>query len=785
MIRTGNMSISDMESYGSSRTIGRATKSQEEPITRYSYLGGDQAPLRASEEITFDNFRFKDIDPPATEHERSSQNKGKDPSYHPASDHWKSRLDFSSPSATRSLAGQKRNLSGYSPEELGDASASAPNIIRRASHKARDNEDRRKMPPPPGIPQRPMSAAPQQTGAFRRPVSPPPRHRTAPKASYTQSANDMYRYNHQEYESSIQRRLSEHGGMEYREHYYMEPKTRDALYYQAAGSSGPTIPLTAEMLRKASRRNPRSQSNRDDSESRPGRTTGSAHSSSDSGAEDYATIKVGGATLKVPRGSEITVGQGQTQIRSADTVYQTEDGTLSTQRRTRSTRDKSSTKYPNEAGGSSAQQQTSRFTDRRGKNPHGVRHETARPRGQQQSRSPLVQDEEDIGFDDMHPTELLTNARTTRSLSSETSSMTKDQLYATDDSEGLETRLREETAMPSYHQATQPAQLAATAEPAETDDVGQSSAKDEETHQTGSRTAVPRAKPRVRMLFTVITSRVPDYIEYAWYPKGLFSDYTLDQLKQEIGLVQSDQSKGIIFRLTGPGVDSITLLRPGSDNQFEIFKKDVKIGILNGLKLTGKSVSDSEATFRLVIEDWSEEDQLFSRDEDEHNNVHEGQEPLRPGDWNETTSNIRESEPEQNPPGIDSFLSPHLLGDYTDLDPSIKNLVLPGVDRQHMANEIITGYQVEYSGRFQPGQVRLLAPLQITCDANRWFFFLSSFLDIQDILARTTGGHERCVRIIIIGWSNSGGPVWQPDLCRHSAIHHHFQRCGPLPVSVS
>lgn len=91
--------------------------------------------------------------------------------------------------------------------------------------------------------------------------------------------------------------------------------------------------------------------------------------------------------------------------------------------------------------------------------------------------------------------------------------------------------------------------------------------------------------------------------------------------------------------------------------------------------------------------------------------------------YNAAPSRVPKSEgedalPEQIPLGDDSVLSTHSIENQMDLDPSIKNPFSPGVDGHHMANGVTAGYQVEYSGRFRPGQVRLLATLQIACDAN-------------------------------------------------------------------
>ena len=116
---------------------------------------------------------------------------------------------------------------------------------------------------------------------------------------------------------------------------YADKKIRDAQDYQDAITGGPKMPLTAELLHKATRGNPPSQStrssgSRDDSEFRRSYTTGITRSSSGTGTEDV-TIKVGGAVFTVQGGAEITFSsRGQPQARNgserSSTVYQIEDG---------------------------------------------------------------------------------------------------------------------------------------------------------------------------------------------------------------------------------------------------------------------------------------------------------------------------------------------------------------------------------------------------------------------------------------------------------------------------
>ncbi len=296
-------------------------------------------------------------------------------------DHLKARFESRPPSAMGALGGPDRIPPGYSPDEYGDETAA--NVMRRPSRPPRGESDRRMMPPPDRIPpQRTMSAAPQHSGG---PYRPPPgrpqisqhprrssvnRHSAAFADDYdyedSDPGHDLFqdmspehsyrqrryveparpRRGSQAYEnvdiipaSRRNRRASAYGApprVAKYEAQYTESKIRDAQDYQDAVTGGPKMPLTAEMLHKATRGNPGSQStrssgSRDDSEYRRSYTTGITRSSSGNGTEDV-TIKVGEAEFKVRGGADFTFssrGQ-QPQIRSgsdkSSTVFQLEEG---------------------------------------------------------------------------------------------------------------------------------------------------------------------------------------------------------------------------------------------------------------------------------------------------------------------------------------------------------------------------------------------------------------------------------------------------------------------------
>jgi hypothetical protein len=122
-----------------------------------------------------------------------------------------------------------------------------------------------------------------------------------------------------------------------------DSKYLDALRYQDDVNGGPQLPLTAESLRKASKRgegvassrSTRSSGSRDESEYKRSSTTGITRSSS--GGNDDVTIKVAGSAMVRVQGAEIewedggeitfTQRNGSSRYDSekASTIYQLED----------------------------------------------------------------------------------------------------------------------------------------------------------------------------------------------------------------------------------------------------------------------------------------------------------------------------------------------------------------------------------------------------------------------------------------------------------------------------
>ena len=236
----------------------------------------------------------------------------------------------------------------YGPGARGEGSQPMP---RRHSRSRQADEERRQMPPPDYIPSRPQSARPP-SAVYRAPVGQRPSSRqggSRPPASHRRSIgfvdsrmldemnlggeNPLYsdavtHYAppperragvrsrrdsavYERYESEVDpvmraRRASMHGtalpsgGVSLDDRRY-----DDAVRYQEAVNGAPPSPLTAEALRRASRRggaassrSTRSSGSRDDSEYKRSNTTGFTRTSITS---DDFTIKVpGGARVRMP-----------------------------------------------------------------------------------------------------------------------------------------------------------------------------------------------------------------------------------------------------------------------------------------------------------------------------------------------------------------------------------------------------------------------------------------------------------------------------------------------------
>ncbi|KAK5995893.1 hypothetical protein PT974_04311 [Cladobotryum mycophilum] len=301
-----------------------------------------------------------------------------------------SAMGFASPPSANS----------YLPEEYGyEEELPHPRVNRRSSRSKRPTEDRKKMPPPEFLPKRTQSARPT-TAPFKAPTPrerPQSRQSQRPPASHRRSVGfadqhalafddadllgevDLFhdvspdqrrtaltraRRSSMAYEqhgmdivpaNSRGRRSSvygasglENGGVSLEDDRYF-----DAIRYQDDVSGGSGMPLTAESLRRASKRgeasssrSTRSTESHDESEYKRSNTTGITRSSSgnnnnnnNNNNDDFtikvsgaAVVRVSGAEIECNDGGEITVSSGRPQMGASragsdkeSTVYQLED----------------------------------------------------------------------------------------------------------------------------------------------------------------------------------------------------------------------------------------------------------------------------------------------------------------------------------------------------------------------------------------------------------------------------------------------------------------------------
>ncbi|TPX08740.1 uncharacterized protein E0L32_009802 [Thyridium curvatum] len=218
-------------------------------------------------------------------------------------------------------------------------------LVRRGStRKAREEEDRARMPPPP----RPMSARPLSIRPS--PFAPPsygsrPRHIAHFDDEEFDGEPDLYQdvpplaasvYGSRQRPSlgnpavsyevgSYSTEVAASGGSR-RNSYYnrrslssgsgLEEKLREAAAYQDDVSGGPSLPLTAESLRQAGKasahsRSTRSSGSHEESDWRQSATTRTTRSSNDEDVtirvKGSAVLKVGGAEMQCQDGAEINI----------------------------------------------------------------------------------------------------------------------------------------------------------------------------------------------------------------------------------------------------------------------------------------------------------------------------------------------------------------------------------------------------------------------------------------------------------------------------------------------
>lgn len=286
---------------------------------------------------------------------------------------------------------QSPSTRGYPPDDTELESVSTKVSRRPSRVTKKSEEDKKKMPPPDFVPRRPQSAMPQssafapppppqsQRPTMRRESSRPPAlqrrsvgfveqpgyqdedfqgdvglfHDMSPVAAYEprrtlsgRMRGSSNAYEHQALDivpaNPRGRNVTPYGGGVSIGSYgasYEADKYMDALKYQE-DVSGPQMPLTAETLRKVTKRggvpssrSTRSSGSRDDSEYKRSNTTGITRSSSGNN-EDFI-IKVSGTSVVRLHGAEIECSDGEIMLSSrpggsggsdmASTIFQIED----------------------------------------------------------------------------------------------------------------------------------------------------------------------------------------------------------------------------------------------------------------------------------------------------------------------------------------------------------------------------------------------------------------------------------------------------------------------------
>ncbi len=234
--------------------------------------------------------------------------------------------------------------------------ARRPSTTRKVS---KNEEDRRSMPPPP---RRPASARPTAL-AFRPPPPPPARRRVdmdeyepdsdlfgdlsplaplppLPLGSYEYTAPIPFRprdgfgagAGYDDYQTEVAgkgRRNSYYGGDSGSSGSNYEEKYRLAARYQDGVTGGPSMPLTAESLRKAGRsgassRSTRSSGSLDESDYRQSATTRTTRSTAPNDEDvtirvkGNTTLKFGNAEMQCHDGAEINISSrgGNPEIRA-------------------------------------------------------------------------------------------------------------------------------------------------------------------------------------------------------------------------------------------------------------------------------------------------------------------------------------------------------------------------------------------------------------------------------------------------------------------------------------
>jgi hypothetical protein len=105
-------------------------------------------------------------------------------------------------------------------------------------------------------------------------------------------------------------------------------------------------------------------------------------------------------------------------------------------------------------------------------------------------------------------------------------------------------------------------------------------------------------KAGISFRYNVILSRIPIYEVKGWHPKGHFLEKSLGELVEELPLKNKVGIKGLIIRLTGPGVKLEQVVERDQDAEYNSTKKE----ITQIVKMCLKNHKKESASSRLVMD---------------------------------------------------------------------------------------------------------------------------------------------------------------------------------------
>lgn len=130
------------------------------------------------------------------------------------------------------------------------------------------------------------------------------------------------------------------------------------------------------------------------------------------------------------------------------------------------------------------------------------------------------------------------------------------------------------------------------------------------------RTATQTSEPSIGIVFVLILSRAPLYRSAEWKPKGKFLSKSFAQLQAELPQELQEGAQGLLFRLSGNGVDTEQPVHFGRDGQFDVMKRFFKRQIQSArAQNRGAEMLPFEIEIEPLVEDITrgvdEDDDLF------------------------------------------------------------------------------------------------------------------------------------------------------------------------------